>query len=129
MKLGQRLRRWWPRKTQPDTLAEGIPQFRDLIAPTVFETTGSSVVVDGQHIRTVALMGYPRHVWPGWLDTFTNSDLPADVAVPLSELPAAVEFARALAEARGRDASIVGHVGDGNFHLAPTATRSRRWRT
>jgi conjugal transfer ATP-binding protein TraC len=81
MKLGQRLRRLWPRKSEPDALAEGRPQFRDLIAPTVFETTGSSVVVDGQHIRTVALMGYPRHVWPGWLDTFTNSDLPADVAV------------------------------------------------
>jgi len=79
--LVQRLRRFWPRKSEPDVLAEGTPQFRDLIAPTAFETTGSNVVVDGQHIRTVALMGYPRHVWPGWLDTFTNSDLAADVAV------------------------------------------------
>jgi D-lactate dehydrogenase (cytochrome) len=43
--------------------------------------------------------------------------LATDVAVPLSELPAAVEFARARAGARGRDASIVGHVGDGNFHV------------
>ena len=58
-----------------------MPQLRDLIAPTAFETNPASVVVDGQHIRTVALMGYPRHVWPGWLDAFTNSDLPADVAV------------------------------------------------
>jgi D-lactate dehydrogenase (cytochrome) len=41
-----------------------------------------------------------------------------DVAVPLSELPAAVEFARGRVEARGRDAAIVGHVGDGNFHVA-----------
>jgi D-lactate dehydrogenase (cytochrome) len=38
--------------------------------------------------------------------------------VPLSELPAAVEFARERADARGQDSSIVGHVGDGNFHVA-----------
>jgi D-lactate dehydrogenase (cytochrome) len=41
-----------------------------------------------------------------------------DVAVPLSELPAAVEYARARVDARSRDAAIVGHVGDGNFHVA-----------
>jgi D-lactate dehydrogenase (cytochrome) len=41
-----------------------------------------------------------------------------DVAVPLSELPAAVELARARLDARGRDGAIVGHVGDGNFHVA-----------
>jgi D-lactate dehydrogenase (cytochrome) len=41
-----------------------------------------------------------------------------DVAVPLSELPGAVEFARERVDARGRDAAIIGHVGDGNFHTA-----------
>lgn len=46
--------------------------------------------------------------------------LSTDVAVPLSELPAAVEFARARADARGRHAVLVGHVGDGNFHVGLT---------
>ena len=46
--------------------------------------------------------------------------LSTDVAVPLSELPAAVEFARARADARGRNAVIIGHVGDGNFHVGLT---------
>src|SRR5205085_5922238 len=41
-----------------------------------------------------------------------------DVAVPLSELPAAVEFARERVDARRRAAAIIGHVGDGNFHVA-----------
>jgi D-lactate dehydrogenase (cytochrome) len=41
-----------------------------------------------------------------------------DVAVPLSELPAAVELARERLDARGRDGAIIGHVGDGNFHVA-----------
>ncbi|MHB8642861.1 MAG: FAD-binding oxidoreductase [Gaiellaceae bacterium] len=46
-----------------------------------------------------------------------KGSLATDVAVPLSELPAAVEFARSRAEARGREAAIIGHVGDGNFHV------------
>jgi D-lactate dehydrogenase (cytochrome) len=46
-----------------------------------------------------------------------KGSLATDVAVPLSELPAAVEFARSRAEARGRQAAIIGHVGDGNFHV------------
>jgi D-lactate dehydrogenase (cytochrome) len=44
--------------------------------------------------------------------------LATDIAVPLSELPAAVEFARSRVDARGREAAIIGHVGDGNFHVA-----------
>ena len=41
-----------------------------------------------------------------------------DVAVPLSELAAAIEHARASLDASGLLGGIVGHVGDGNFHVA-----------
>jgi D-lactate dehydrogenase (cytochrome) len=41
-----------------------------------------------------------------------------DVAVPLSELAPAMEHARAALEASGLRGGIVGHVGDGNFHVA-----------
>ncbi len=40
-----------------------------------------------------------------------------DVCVPISELPGAVRHARGLAEEHGLEASIIGHVGDGNYHL------------
>jgi D-lactate dehydrogenase (cytochrome) len=40
-----------------------------------------------------------------------------DVCVPLSELPGAVRHARGLVEERGIEASIIGHVGDGNYHV------------
>ena len=41
-----------------------------------------------------------------------------DVAVPLSELASAIEHARSLLDTSGLRGGIVGHVGDGNFHLA-----------
>jgi D-lactate dehydrogenase (cytochrome) len=36
----------------------------------------------------------------------------------VSELPAAIAAARAAADRLGIDASIAGHVGDGNYHVA-----------
>ena len=41
-----------------------------------------------------------------------------DVAVPVSELPAAIAAARAALEETDLRGGIVGHVGDGNFHVA-----------
>ena len=41
-----------------------------------------------------------------------------DVAVPVSELAAAIEHARDALDASGLRGGIVGHVGDGNFHVA-----------
>ena len=41
-----------------------------------------------------------------------------DVAVPISRLPEAVASALADCEREGLNAYLVGHVGDGNFHLA-----------
>ena len=41
-----------------------------------------------------------------------------DVAVPLSELAGAIEHARLALDESGLRGGIVGHVGDGNFHVA-----------
>src|SRR5207244_3991929 len=41
-----------------------------------------------------------------------------DVAVPVSELAAAIERARRALDDSGLRGGIVGHVGDGNFHVA-----------
>ena len=49
---------------------------------------------------------YPGHVF-----------LTTDVAVPLSRLPELVAFAHQLLQESGLAGGIVGHVGDGNFHV------------
>src|SRR5436190_5564109 len=41
-----------------------------------------------------------------------------DVAVPVSELASAIEHARRALDDSGLRGGIVGHVGDGNFHIA-----------
>ncbi|SDI59845.1 FAD-binding oxidoreductase [Alloyangia pacifica] len=52
-----------------------------------------------------------------------------DVCVPLSALPACIDHAKALLDDCPVPASIMGHVGDGNFHvvfaLDPEATEER----
>lgn len=58
-------------------------------------------------------VGYSwTRLWPGLRHCST------DVCVPLSQLPAAVTKARALVERLGLRAGILGHVGDGNFHVS-----------
>jgi D-lactate dehydrogenase (cytochrome) len=47
-----------------------------------------------------------------------RSSRSTDICVPLSQLAAAVGFARAEVERRGLIAGIVGHAGDGNVHLS-----------
>lgn len=46
------------------------------------------------------------------------SHMSTDVCVPLSGLPAAIAQARTLLDDMGIRGAIIGHVGDGNFHVS-----------
>ena len=46
-----------------------------------------------------------------------KSNISTDMAVPISKLPEAVEFSLKACKDAGFETTIVGHVGDGNFHL------------
>jgi D-lactate dehydrogenase (cytochrome) len=47
-----------------------------------------------------------------------SKTMATDVAVPVSELAAALEHARRALDGSGLRGGIVGHAGDGNFHVA-----------
>ena len=53
-------------------------------------------------------------IWPGTKHCST------DVCVPVSELAAAIAVSRAEVDRLGLRAGIIGHVGDGNFHVGVT---------
>lgn len=52
-----------------------------------------------------------KQAYPGW------GMLPTDVCVPISRLAEVVAESKRDAEAHGIIAPLVGHVGDGNFHM------------
>lgn len=52
-----------------------------------------------------------KQAYPGW------GMLPTDVCVPISRLAEVVRESKADAETHGIVAPLVGHVGDGNFHM------------
>jgi D-lactate dehydrogenase (cytochrome) len=52
------------------------------------------------------------HQYPGY------GHMSTDVCVPLSKLPDAIQHAQAMLEKMGIDGAIIGHVGDGNFHVS-----------
>jgi D-lactate dehydrogenase (cytochrome) len=79
---------------------------------TAFESetdpTARSRMWDARHSALMASLALA----PG------SKAMTTDVAVPLSELAPAIEHARSALDASGLRGGIVGHVGDGNFHLA-----------
>src|SRR5262249_45314140 len=86
------------------------------------ESEGAVEVVYEREADARARLWSARHntayswsqLWPGLRHCST------DVCVPLSELPAAVGTARAAVDRLGLRAGILGHVGDGNFHVGVT---------
>ncbi len=72
------------------------------------DPTARSKLWEARHHALLAL----AHSAPG------KRAFATDVCVPLSELPDAISLGRRLAEEAGLLAGIVGHVGDGNYHVA-----------
>jgi D-lactate dehydrogenase (cytochrome) len=61
-------------------------------------------------VRHHALYAF-MHQFPG------HGHMSTDVCVPISKLPDAVTFAQDLLKETGIPGGIIGHVGDGNFHV------------
>jgi len=98
-------------------VAEQVERFTDIAAefgggPCVFSTQAEE--------RTKLWQARHDFFWaslalrPGAIKAFAT-----DVCVPISRLADCVEETRADIEATGLVATLVGHVGDGNFHISP----------
>jgi D-lactate dehydrogenase (cytochrome) len=72
------------------------------------DPTARARLWDARHNALIASMA----LQPG------TKALTTDVAVPVSELAAAMEHARDALDGSGLRGGIVGHAGDGNFHVA-----------
>ena len=55
----------------------------DVLAPAAIEVTRDDVRLDDTFCRTLAVVGYPRHVHHGWLERLIDLDEPLDVVLHL----------------------------------------------
>jgi D-lactate dehydrogenase (cytochrome) len=72
------------------------------------DTDGQNRLWQARHSAALAF----KHLRPGF------GHMTTDVCVPLSRLPHIVEWAEAALSEYDLDGGIVGHVGDGNFHVS-----------
>lgn len=86
------------------------------------EAEGATEIVHEREAEARRRLWAARHnaayswsqLWPGMKHCST------DVCVPVSELAGAIALARAEVDRLGLRAGILGHVGDGNFHVGVT---------
>jgi D-lactate dehydrogenase (cytochrome) len=85
----------------------------------VAEAEGALEVVYEREADARAALWSARHAsaYAGAAATPERRSRSTDVCVPVSELPAAVAYARAELDRLGLPGGIVGHAGDGNVHV------------
>ncbi|MGR3438060.1 FAD-binding oxidoreductase [Salipiger abyssi] len=99
----------------PAALAEQVAGFRELAAEAGAEGWQEAATTEARSARWALRHGALPAI--GALDPGAGKrTYSTDVCVPISRLAEAVALARQEASARGLICTIVGHVGDGNFH-------------
>jgi type IV secretory pathway VirB4 component len=66
----------------------------DHLAPAAIEGSRSHLVIDGRHVRVLALADYPRYVHPNWLARLIDFDEPLDVSIHIDPLGSATTVRR-----------------------------------
>ncbi len=68
-------------KTPAETLAEGMINVRDIIAPSAIEVDFNNIRVGNSFYRTLFVSGYPRFVGANWLSPIINFDHTLDISM------------------------------------------------
>lgn len=67
-------------------VASSWPALADLVAPAAVEIFRDALCIDDEWVRVLTVTGYPRYVYPGWLDTLIDLDEPFEVSLHLHPL-------------------------------------------
>jgi hypothetical protein len=83
-------RRWlpWPiaaldKTTSAEGDATNVLTLADILAPAAAEVTPHSLQFDGEFARVLAVVGYPRYVYPGWIAQLITIDVPLELTIHL----------------------------------------------
>lgn len=99
--------------------SSGVREQAELVGELCAELGGSEFVWKTREEERNALWEARHNAAPAAMNMRPGCGLLAtDACVPLSQLSEAIRAARADLDTMGLQASLVGHVGDGNFHLA-----------
>lgn len=69
---------------------QGEVTIRDLIAPAAMKIDPKFLELNGQFVRTIFVMTYPRYLGVGWLSPIINFNVPLDVAMYFYPIPSDV---------------------------------------
>ncbi|MCB1332624.1 MAG: FAD-binding protein [Roseivivax sp.] len=105
----------------PDAVREQATAFGDIAAE--FGADGFSWTDDHEARSAMWKMRHASH-YASWALSPGKKFLPTDVCVPISALAEAVVTAQDEARRLGLTCTIVGHVGDGNFHCGVGVDRA-----
>src|SRR3990170_3720188 len=67
--------------SSPQTLAKGMVNVRDIIAPSAIEVDFNHIKIGNSFFRTLFVSGYPRFVGANWLSPIINFDHSLDISM------------------------------------------------
>ena len=67
--------------SSPQTLAKGMVNVRDIIAPSAIEVDFNHIKIGNTYYRTLFVSGYPRFVGANWLSPVINFDHSLDIGM------------------------------------------------
>jgi len=67
--------------SSPQTLAKGMVNVRDIIAPSALEVDFNHIKIGSTYYRTLFVSGYPRFVGANWLSPVINFDHSLDIGM------------------------------------------------
>jgi len=71
-------------------LREGSVKIKELIAPAAFKVSADHVELNGQFVRTIFVMAYPRYISLGWFVPIVNLSATLDVGMYFYMVPSEV---------------------------------------